>query len=296
MKINKITEQVNLDTKNIDQKPIQDILQSINKEDMRIAEQVEKVIPDISSFIEGVVKKLKKKGRLIYIGSGTSGRLGVLDASECPPTFGVSKDLVVGLIAGGDKALRESIENAEDSLGDSIASLKEINLSDNDVILGISASGSTPYVMAALQYGKKVGALTGFLTCNNIDSLEYVDCLIKVIVGPEVLSGSTRLKAGTATKMVLNMISTTSMMKMNRTYGNMMIDLLPNNKKLINRAVNIISQELKMDKHEAEKLYLSSGRNLKVAILMSKRDVTLEEANKIILDNKGSLSESLNGQ
>ena len=294
MKINKITEQANLNTKNIDQKSIEDILLAINNEDQLIAGQIKKVIPDISFFIEKVVKKLKSSGRLIYIGSGTSGRLGVLDASECPPTFGVSQELVIGMIAGGDIALKESVEDAEDSLEDSVTSLKEINLNSNDTLLGISASGSTAYVMTALQYGRKVGALTGFLTCNDINSLDYIDCLIKVIVGPEILTGSTRLKAGTATKMVLNMISTASMMKMNRTFGNIMVDLLPNNKKLIKRAINVISQELKISSSQAQKLYLSSGNNLKVAILMGKKNIKLDKANRIISNNKGSLLDSLN--
>ncbi len=294
MKINKITEQANSKTKDIDQNSIEEILISINAEDQLIADKVKKVIPDISCFIKEIVKKLKQSGRLIYIGAGTSGRLGVLDASECPPTFGVSKDLVIGLIAGGDKALRESIEGAEDSLEDSINLLKEINFNKNDVLLGISASGSTPYVMTALKYAKKTGSLTGFLTCNNVNSLEYVDYLIKIVVGPEVLSGSTRLKAGTATKMVLNMISTASMMKMNRTFGNTMIDLLPNNNKLIQRAINIIAKELNISNDKAEKLYQLSENNLKAAILMGKKNITLDQANKIIIKNKGSLLDSLN--
>jgi len=296
MKINKITEEVNSKTKNIDQNSIDEILISINNEDQLIADQVKKVIPEISSFIEKIIEKLKKSGRLIYIGSGTSGRLGVLDASECPPTFGVSKNLVIGLIAGGDRALKESIEGAEDSLQDSVNLLKEINFNKNDVILGISASGTTPYVIAALEYAKKIGSSTGFLTCNNISSLECVDYLIRVIVGAEVLSGSTRLKAGTATKMVLNMISTASMMKMNRTFGNMMVDLLPNNNKLIQRAINIISKELNVDNHQAKKLYKLSRNNLKAAILMGKKNITLNQANKIIIKNKGSLLDSLNEQ
>ncbi len=294
MKINKITEQINLKTKNIDKKSIEDILFSMNDEDKLIANEIQKVVPDISRFIEGAIRKIKNNGRLIYVGSGTSGRLGVLDASECPPTFGVSKDLIVGLIAGGDKALKESIENAEDSTQNSILDLKKINISKNDAILGISASGTTPYVKSALEYAKKIGSFTGFLTCNNIRKTVYVDSLIKVIVGPEILSGSTRLKAGTATKMVLNMISTTSMMKLNRTYGNIMIDLLPNNKKLINRAINILSSELDLNKEKSQALYSSSGSNLKVAILMGKKGINLKEASKLLLANNGSLIDSLN--
>tara|TARA_Y100000996_G_scaffold54230_1_gene36951 strand:- start:1338 stop:2228 length:891 start_codon:yes stop_codon:yes gene_type:complete len=294
MKINKITEQINSRTKNIDQFPIEDILKSINDEDKLIAKQVEKAIPNISAFVDHAVSQIKKTGRLIYIGSGTSGRLGILDASECPPTFGVSSDLVLGIISGGDRALRESIENAEDSYRNSIHDLNKISLNNNDILLGISASGTTPYVLSALSYAKKIGALTGFLTCNDIKSLDYVDFLIKVLVGPEILTGSTRLKSGTATKMVLNMISTTTMMKLNRTYGNLMIDLKPNNKKLVKRALNILSQELNITKSEAKKIYSSAGNNLKIAILMGKKGLTFDEANKLISDNNGSLANSLN--
>ena len=294
MKINKITEQINSRTKNIDQFPIKDILKCINDEDKLIAKQVEKAIPNISAFVDHVVSQIKKTGRLIYIGSGTSGRLGVLDASECPPTFGVSSDMVLGIISGGDRALRESIENAEDSHRNSIHDLNKISLNNNDILLGISASGTTPYVLSALSYAKQVGALTGFLTCNDIKSLDYVDFLIKVLVGPEILTGSTRLKSGTATKMVLNMISTTTMMKLNRTYGNLMIDLKPNNKKLVKRALNILSEELNITKTEAKKIYASAGNNLKIAILMGKKRLTFEEANKLISDNNGSLANALN--
>ncbi len=294
MKINKITEQINSRTKNIDQFPIEDILKSINDEDKLIAKQVEKAIPNISAFVDHVVSQIKKTGRLIYIGSGTSGRLGVLDASECPPTFGISSDLVLGIISGGDRALRESIENAEDSYRNSIHDLNKISLNNNDILLGISASGTTPYVLSALSYAKQVGALTGFLTCNDIKSLDYVDFLIKVLVGPEILTGSTRLKSGTATKMVLNMISTTTMMKLNRTYGNLMIDLKPNNKKLVKRALNILSEELNITITEAKEIYASAGNNLKIAILMGKKGLTFDEANKLISDNNGSLANSLN--
>ena len=294
MKINKITEQINSRTKNIDQFPIEDILKSINDEDKLIAKQVEKAIPNISAFVDNAVSQIKKTGRLIYIGSGTSGRLGVLDASECPPTFGVSSNLVLGIISGGDRALRESVENAEDSYRNSIHDLNKISLNNNDILLGISASGTTPYVLSALSYAKQVGALTGFLTCNDIKSLDYVAFLIKVLVGPEILTGSTRLKSGTATKMVLNMISTTTMMKLNRTYGNLMIDLKPNNKKLVKRALNILSEELNITITEAKEIYASAGNNLKIAILMGKKGLTFDEANKLISDNNGSLANSLN--
>ena len=173
MKINKITEQINIDTVKIDQNSVEDILFSINKEDQKVSSTVKASIPQISSFIEEVIQKLENSGRLIYIGSGTSGRLGVRDASECPPTFGVSKDLVLGIIAGGDKALKESIEGAEDSLEDSSLELKKIKLNKDDILLGISASGRTPYVVSALEYANNIGVTTGFLTFNNIQDLSY---------------------------------------------------------------------------------------------------------------------------
>ena len=295
-KINKITEDSNSKSKNIDKKNINEILHIINNEDRLIADCVSNAISDISAFVDKAVKNLNKSGRLIYIGSGTSGRLGVLDASECPPTFGVSKNIVVGIIAGGDIALKESVEGAEDSPADSIKQLNDINFNSKDILLGISASGTTPFVISALKYANKIGAHTGLLTCNYIEKKKYINYLIKVIVGPEVLSGSTRLKSGTATKMVLNMISTASMIKLNRTFGNVMIDLLPKNKKLIDRSIEIIMDQLSVNKQKAKDIYDTSGGNLKIAILMSKNKLSLKEANIILDKNKGSLSDSLRSE
>jgi len=293
MKINKITEQLNIKSKDIDQKNVSQILSIINKEDSSVSEAVKNALPEIALFIENVIKKINKSGRLIYIGSGTSGRLGVLDASECPPTFGVSKDLVQGIIAGGDKALKESIEGAEDSLTDSVSELKKINFNSNDIILGISASGTTPFVLTALEYANKIGAVTGFITCNKIKSLKYIDYIIQVIVGPEAISGSTRLKAGTATKMVLNMISTTAMIKLNHTFGNIMIDLIPKNNKLIERSLSILINELLIDKKQAKDLYASSHQNLKVAIIMGKKNLSYIQACKVLDDSDGNLKQIL---
>ena len=292
-KINKITEDSNPKSKNIDKKNISEILHIINDEDKLITGAINDVIPEISSFIKMVAKRVQNSGRLIYIGSGTSGRLGVLDASECPPTFGISKDLVVGVIAGGDIALKESVEGAEDSNQNSIKQLKEIGFSAKDVLLGISASGTTPFVLSALKYASGMGASTGFLTCNNIRQSNYIDCLIPVLVGPEILSGSTRLKAGTATKMVLNMVSTVVMMKLNRTFGNIMIDLLPKNKKLINRSIDILVNELSISNQKAKEIFDLSDNNLKVAILMQKKNLSLKQANEILDKYKGSLAKSL---
>ncbi|MAX10747.1 MAG: N-acetylmuramic acid 6-phosphate etherase [Candidatus Marinimicrobia bacterium] len=292
-KINKITEDSNSKSKNIDKKNINEILHIINDEDRLVAGSVKDAISDVSAFIEQTVESLNNSGRLIYIGSGTSGRLGVLDASECPPTFGVSKNMVIGVIAGGDIALKESLEGAEDSSMSSIKQLDEISLNSKDIVLGISASGTTPFVISALKYAKKIGASTGLLTCNHVDRKRYVNHLIKVIVGPEILSGSTRLKSGTATKMVLNMISTVTMIKLNRTFGNVMIDLLPKNKKLINRSIDIIVAQLSIDRQKAKSIYDMSGGNLKIAILMGKDNLSQKEARIILDENKGSLSDSL---
>ena len=293
VKINKITEQINSRSNSIDKKNINQILEIINKEDSIVSKAVKKSIPEISDFIQKTIGKLKTGGRLIYIGAGTSGRLGVLDASECPPTFGVSKDLVVGIIAGGDQALKESIEGAEDSLENSIKELKKINFNAKDVLLGISASGNASFVLSGLKYANKIGAITGFLTCNHIKSIDFVDCLIEVIVGPEILAGSTRLKSGTATKMVLNMISTSVMMKLNHTFGNLMIDLIPKNKKLRNRALSIIMNELSINRDKAMEIYDLSEQNLKLSILMGKKKISLNRAKKQLKKHNGSLSKSL---
>ena len=293
MKINKITEQININSKRISEESTLNMLLKMNDEDNLVANSVKKAIPEIEKFIDEVVYKIKNSGRLIYIGSGTSGRLGVLDASECPPTFGVPKDLIVGLIAGGDNALKYSIEGAEDSITDSVESLKKIVFNKDDILLGISASGDTPYVREALKYATEIGAKTGFLTCNDILHNRYVDFLIKVIVGPEFITGSTRLKSGTATKMVLNMISTISMVKLNRTFGNIMVDLIPKNKKLFNRAINIIKNKINIDDKKAKKLYQLSGKNIKIAILMGSKSINKNQAVMILNKNKGSLSESI---
>ena len=281
MNINKITEQSNLKSENIHKKDINQIIQMMNEEDNLVSEAVKIVLPRISSFIKDVVISFKKKGRLVYIGSGTSGRLGVLDASECPPTFGVSKKMVIGVIAGGDLALKESIEGAEDDINQSINQLQQIKFCSKDILLGISSSGTTPYVLSALKYASTLGSVTGLLTSNKIKSLKYIDHIIETIVGPELISGSTRLKSGSATKMVLNMISTVSMIKINRTYGNLMINMIPKNEKLKKRATKMISNKLNVSAETAEFIFRKSGYNIKVAILMYKKSISYEQALKL---------------
>ena len=281
MNINKITEQSNFKSEDIDKKDINEITQIMNEEDRGVSESIKTVLPNISSFIKDVVISFNNQGRLIYIGSGTSGRLGVLDASECPPTFGVSKKMVVGIIAGGDLALKESIEGAEDDINQPVEQLKEIGFRKNDILLGISASGTTPYVLSALKYGSELGSKTGLLTSNNVKSKKYINHIIKVIVGPELISGSTRLKSGSATKMVLNMISTISMIKINKTFGNLMISMVPKNKKLINRGISILHDKLSLSIEDAKSLFKESNYNLKVAFIMHKKSISYAEALKL---------------
>ena len=215
-----ITEKRNHKTEDIDTKSIIDILKIINEQDSIISDSILSQLHSIEELISDVVVSLLKGGRLIYIGSGTSGRLGVLDASECPPPFHTSKNLIVGVIAGGEKALSESIEGAEDDISDGEKQIKLLNITRNDIVVGITASGSTPFVIGGIQFAYKTGCKTGLITFNDIEHNRAISHLIKINVGPEVITGSTRMKSGTATKMILNMITTTAMIKINKTYGN----------------------------------------------------------------------------
>ena len=245
---------------------ISEIVESINSEDKTIPLAVEKAIPEIETLIQRLVTKLEGGGRLFYIGAGTSGRLGILDASECPPTFGVPHELVIGLIAGGDKAIRIAVENAEDSIDQGWLDLKQLNISSNDFVIGIAASGTTPYVIGALQECNKNKIETGCITCNLGSPLAITARYpIVVKVGPEFVTGSSRMKAGTAQKLVLNMISTTTMIKLGKVKGNKMVDMKLSNDKLVNRGIKMISSELNVSELEAHKLLLKF-KNVRVAI------------------------------
>lgn len=235
----------------------EDLLKNINKEDQRVPLAVEKKIPEIEKLVDEIVHKMQEGGRLFYIGAGTSGRLGVLDASECPPTFGVSHDWVIGLIAGGDVALRKAVENAEDDTEQAWKDLGAYNISSQDVLVGIAASGTTPYVIGGIKTARANGIVTGCITCNE-DSLlaEAAEYPIEVVVGPEFVTGSTRMKAGTAQKLVLNMISTSVMIKLGRVKGNKMVDMQLSNSKLVERAILMIMEELNVDQKLADKLLL----------------------------------------
>ena len=236
------------------------LLVSMNQEDKSVPLAIERAIPSIQNFVEQTLVRMKKGGRLFYIGAGTSGRLGVLDASECPPTFGVSDDWIIGLIAGGDRALRKAVENAEDDETMAWKDLEVYKINENDVLLGIAASGSTPYVIGGLKAANANGVLTGSISCNTNSLVSKIaKCPMELIVGPEFVTGSTRMKAGTAQKLALNMISTSIMINLGRVKGNKMVDMQLSNKKLIDRGTKMIMEELEIDENLAKSLLLEHG-------------------------------------
>ncbi|WP_179317656.1 N-acetylmuramic acid 6-phosphate etherase [Winogradskyella undariae] len=256
---------------NLENMSINEIINSINKEDQSVPLAVEKALPQIEALIFQIVNKLKDGGRLFYMGAGTSGRLGILDASECPPTFGVSHDLVVGIIAGGDKAIRKAVENAEDSTTQGWKDLEAYQISEKDVVIGIAASGTTPYVISALETCNAKNIITGCITCNQNSPLSLTAQFpIEVIVGPEFLTGSSRMKAGTAQKLVLNMITTTVMIQLGKVKGNKMVDMQLSNDKLVNRAKQMIMNELNISESEASTL-LNKHKNVRDSITHGRR-------------------------
>jgi N-acetylmuramic acid 6-phosphate etherase len=263
------TEQVDAKFQMLDVMTVSELLQAMNESDSEVPKAVSLVLPKIEKAIDGVVDRMLQGGRLIYMGAGTSGRLGVLDAAECGPTFSVSTDQVVAFIAGGDLALRSPAEGAEDKPELGAADLKAAHVSQLDIVVGIAASGRTPYVLGGLSYAKSVGALTIAITCNpNSEAGKISDHALDIDSGPELLAGSTRLKSGTAQKMVLNMISTISMVRLGKTFGNLMVDLQISNEKLQDRAVRIIEKATGASKKESTEALQASGHEVKVAILM----------------------------
>lgn len=281
------TESRNQNTMDIDLLSTIEILRKINDEDKTVAFSVEKAIPQITVVVDKVVEKLELGGRLIYIGAGTSGRLGVLDAAECPPTYGVSPDLVIGLMAGGLKATTFAVEGAEDRSDFAVDDLKKINLTENDVVIGIAASGRTPYVIGGIEYAKSVGAITSCITTSAGSILaKIVDYPIEAITGAEVINGSTRMKSGTAQKLICNMITTSTFIKMGKVYGNLMIDVQATNEKLVARQLGIISEITGYDKEHAliklkefqtvKKVLINYFTNCTDSILM---DNVLQEVN-----------------
>ncbi|MEO9478026.1 MAG: N-acetylmuramic acid 6-phosphate etherase [Cyclobacteriaceae bacterium] len=244
----------------LDKMSVNEILTNINSEDRLVPEAVEKAIPCIEKLISLIVERMKRGGRLFYIGAGTSGRLGVLDASECPPTYGTPDDMVVGLIAGGDRAIRKAVENAEDNTELAWQDIMTYDPNENDTVIGIAASGRTPYVLGGVREAKRKGLLTGGISCNkNTELTEAVDVGIELIVGPEFVTGSTRMKSGTAQKLVLNMISTTVMIQLGKVKGNKMVDMQLSNKKLVNRAIRMIVDDIGVSTEEANNLLEANG-------------------------------------
>ena len=243
-----------------------ELLQNINKEDQTVPLAVNKAIPQIEELINNVIEKLKKGGRLFYIGSGTSGRLGIVDASECPPTFGVPHNLVIGIIAGGDSAIRKAVEFAEDSTTQGWKDLQNFNISNNDIVIGIAASGTTPYVVSALKSCNKNNIITGCITCNQNSPLSKVAKYpVEVIVGPEFVTGSSRMKAGTAQKLVLNMITTSTMIQLGKIKGNKMVDMQLSNNKLVSRGTKMLMNELNISKEEAD-ILIEKHQNVREAL------------------------------
>lgn len=255
----------------LEKKTTRELLDGINQEDAKVPVAVGKIIPEIEKFVEAAYGKMKNGGRLFYIGAGTSGRLGIVDASECPPTFGVPHDLVIGLIAGGDAAIRKAVEFAEDDTGQGWKDLQEYQFDAQDVLVGIAASGSTPYVIGALNQAKLIGAITAGITCNPSSPItESCDFPLVAMVGPEFVTGSTRMKSGTAQKLILNMISTSLMIKLGRVKGNKMVDMQLSNNKLIERAIGMIQKEHAIAYEEAKLLLEQHGSVRNVVLFLEK--------------------------
>ena len=289
-----ITEQRNPNSMQVDSLSALEIVQLMNEEDKRVPLAIEKCLSQIAQTVECIVAAFQQGGRLVYIGAGTSGRLGVLDASECPPTFGVSPEMVKGIIAGGERALRHPIEGAEDSKEQAVVDLQTIQFSSKDVLVGIAASGRTPYVIGALEYAKSLGSVTVSITSNpNSAMANIVDIVIDTVVGPEVLTGSSRLKSGTAQKLVLNMLTTASMILMGKCYQNLMVDVQASNEKLKARAIRIVMQATDCDKALAEETLKQADQNAKLAIMMILSGLERVQAETLLEKHQGKLQLAL---
>ena len=290
-----ITENRNSASENIDCASTLEILQIINNEDKKVAIAVEKQLTNIAKAVDEISHALLNRGRLIYLGAGTSGRLGILDASECPPTYGTAPEQVVGLIAGGHPAIFKAVENAEDSPELAINDLKHINFSAKDILVGIAASGRTPYVIGGMQYAKSLGATVISLCCNaNAPMINLANIAITPIVGAEVITGSSRMKAGTAQKMILNMLTTASMIKIGKVYGNLMVDVEATNAKLVERQISIVMQATDCSRQTAITTLNQCNQHCKTAILMILAGLTAEEATKKLLNNNGFIRKAIN--
>lgn len=289
-----ITEQRNANTTDIDRLSALEIVEKINQEDQQVALAVKANLPQIAQAVEKIVQAFQQGGRLIYIGAGTSGRLGVLDASECPPTFGVPPEMVVGIIAGGERALRHPIEGAEDNKQAGVADLQAVNFSPKDVLVGIAASGRTPYVIGALEYANQLGATTVSIASNpNAAMSQIAHIVIETVVGAEVLTGSSRMKSGTAQKLVLNMLTTASMILIGKCYQNLMVDVQAGNEKLKARAVRIVMQATECSKERAEAVLAETAGNAKLAIMIILSGMEKAEAERVLQEHQGRLQSAL---
>ena len=288
------TEAVNQDTITIDECSTEEILRMINREDQKVALAVEAEIPQIAKAVDLLYPALKQGGRMIYVGAGTSGRLGVLDASECPPTYGTDPEMVQGFIAGGDVALRSAVEGCEDDADAGKTLMVECGITDNDVVIGITASGSAAYVIGALEKARELGAKTIGITNNRTNDYDcYCDVCIAPLCGPEVISGSTRMKAGTSQKLVLNMLTTSVMIKLGKVYQNRMVDLKASNKKLNCRSIRMIQEITGVDEENAAIWLEKAGRSTKLAIMCILGDCDVEAARALLQENDGYLKRAL---
>ena len=291
---NLVTESRNHHSEHIDTLSTLEMLKVINNEDKKVPFAVEATLPHIARLVDKVVTAFSQGGRLIYCGAGTSGRLGILDASECPPTYGTPHDMVIGLIAGGHKAILQAVENAEDNVQLGAEDLRQLNFNAKDVLVGIAASGRTPYVIGVLEYARSLGAVTGAISCNPDSPIaQRADIAITPIVGPEVVTGSSRMKAGTAQKLVLNMITTGAMIKMGKVFGNLMVDVEATNAKLIERQIRIVMQATECERATAEQALAQCQRHCKTAILMILAGVDAQQATQLLAQNKGFIRQAL---
>ncbi|HEK2837539.1 TPA: N-acetylmuramic acid 6-phosphate etherase [Proteus mirabilis] len=291
---NLVTESRNHHSEHIDTLSTLEMLKVINNEDKKVPFAVEATLPHIARLVDKVVTAFSQGGRLIYCGAGTSGRLGILDASECPPTYGTPHDMVIGLIAGGHKVILQAVENAEDNVQLGAEDLRQLNFNAKDVLVGIAASGRTPYVIGALEYARSLGAVTGAISCNPDSPIaQRADIAITPIVGPEVVTGSSRMKAGTAQKLVLNMITTGAMIKMGKVFGNLMVDVEATNAKLIERQIRIVMQATECERATAEQALAQCQRHCKTAILMILAGVDAQQATQLLAQNKGFIRQAL---
>lgn len=291
-----ITESRNPASADIDSLPTLDMLRVINREDQTVAPAVEKTLPQVALVVDAVAQAFRLGGRLIYMGAGTSGRLGILDASECPPTFGTPAEQVVGLIAGGHKAILKAVENAEDNRELAVSDLKALNFSKNDVLVGIAASGRTPYVLGGMEYALSLGATVAAVSCNpDSEMSRLAGIAITPVVGPEVITGSSRMKAGTAQKLILNMITTGAMIRSGKVYGNLMADVETTNAKLVERQKRIVMAATECDRATAEQALTACDGHCKTAIVMILAQLSAGDAKALLAQHQGFIRDALTG-